>query len=103
MFFFSILEWIYYLYIFNNCTLSLWSEILKDHLGTEKFGVMDAYYLREIVNRAKSDKNTLIPPSVGHEEGPLVPYGPDMVSEVPRCRNVIVGRGYWHLHHLADL
>lgn len=78
-------------------------KIPINHFKNEKLRIVDAYYLCEIMDRAKSDENTLVPPRRGNEESPLIPYGPDMVPEVSRCCNVIVGRGYRHLHHLADL
>jgi len=45
----------------------------------------------------------LISPRKGHEKGSLVPYSTNVIPEIPRCRNVIVGRGYRHLHYFSDL
>lgn len=100
----SIFDFIFFRYswiiIFDK---SYFRKVPKDRFGIEKLRMVDAYYLCEVMDGAESDEDAFVLPRVGHEEGPVVPHDTEVVPETTRCCNVIVGRGYWHLHHFSDL
>lgn len=91
---------------FVDCFLILTFHHFGESLNEQQVGTcpkINAYHLGEIVDRTESDENPLIPPKRRYEERSLVPYGADVVPELPRCCDVIVRRWYRHLYHLLDL